>query len=57
MRYANVPPVIGTLVSARLATLTELQTVYSVEDAYNMLEVLKVDMHNERVTRGKHNSN
>jgi len=57
VRYANVPPVIGTLVSARLATLTELQTVYGVEDAYNMLEVLKVDMHNERITRGKHNSN
>lgn len=48
-----MPPVIGTLVSARLATLHELQTVYGVEDAYNLLEVLKIDMHNEWVTRAR----
>lgn len=57
MNYANVPRVIGTLVSARMATLHELQTVYSVEDAYNMLEVLSVDHHNERKIRGRNNRN
>lgn len=57
MHYANVPRVIGTLVSARQATLHELQTVYGVEDAYNMLEVVNVDHHNERVIRGRHNRN
>jgi hypothetical protein len=36
-------------VSARMATLHELQTVYGVADAYNMLEVLNVDLHNHRV--------
>lgn len=55
MNYANVPRVIGTLISARVATLRELQTVYSVEDAYNMLEIINVDHHNERVIRGRHN--
>ncbi len=44
-----MPRLIGTLVSSRMATLVELQTVYGVEDAYNMLEVLTVDAHNERV--------
>lgn len=27
----------------------ELDTVYSIEDAYDMLEVLRVDAHNRRV--------
>jgi len=48
-----VPRVIGTLVSARVATLHELQSVYSIEDAYNMLEVVTVDNHNERVLRAQ----
>lgn len=44
--------------SAQLATLHELQTVYGVADAYNMLEVLKVDMHNRRVMdRAQRNRN
>lgn len=57
MQYGNVPRVIGTLVSARIATLAELQTVYSIEDAYNLLEVVNVDHHNERVIRGRNNRN
>lgn len=57
MNYANVPRVIGTLISARMATLYELQSVYSIEDAYNMLEVLSVDHHNERIIRGRNNRN
>jgi hypothetical protein len=44
--------------SAKLATLHELQTVYGVADAYRMLEVLNVDLHNQRVAhRAKHNRN
>ena len=46
LAYQNVSGIVGTLVSARLATLAELQSVYSVEDAYDMLEVLAVDNHN-----------
>lgn len=44
-----MPPSIGTVVSAGKATLHELDTVYSVEDVYDMLEVLAVDAHNQRV--------
>lgn len=57
LKYANVPPVIGTIVSAGKATLHELQTVYGVEDVYDMLEVVTVDLHNERVIRGRRDSN
>lgn len=44
-----MPQIIGALISAKLATLHELQTVYSLEDAYNLLELLIVDRFNERV--------
>lgn len=34
-----------------MATLRELETYYSYEDALNMVEILRVDNHNERVLR------
>lgn len=40
--YANIPPLTGRLVSAGIATLHELRTVYSLEDAYLLDEVLTV---------------
>lgn len=49
INYANVPNAIGTVVSRRLATLHELDTVYGAEDLYDMLELLAVDSFNERV--------
>jgi len=45
-----VPLLIGTLVSSKLATLAELQTVYGVRDAQDLLEVWLVDNHNKRIT-------
>jgi len=45
--YVNVPRLIGSLVSGRHATLWELQSVYGIMDAYNLLEVQTVDAHNE----------
>ena len=39
--------IIGTLVSNRIATLHELQTVYGCEDAYNLLEIVNVDGYNK----------
>lgn len=45
----NISAVLGAIVSSRLATLHELDTVYSAEDAYLMLEVLSVDAHNRRL--------
>ena len=46
--YANLPDVIGCLISAGKATLHELETVYSLEDAFLMMEVLVVDHHNRK---------
>lgn len=37
------------VVSARMATLRELQEHYSLEDLYDMVEVMIVDAHNRRV--------
>ena len=44
--YLNLPAVIGTLLSKRMATLHELDTVYGVQDVYDMLEVITVDDYN-----------
>ena len=40
--------------SAKLATLNELQTVYGAEDAYILLEILIVDGHNRLVLAKDH---
>jgi hypothetical protein len=40
--------VIATLISAEMATLHELDTVYGVEDAYDLLEILSIDGENKR---------
>jgi len=37
------------VVSSRLATLAELDDAYGAEDLYLLLEVLAVDMHNQRI--------
>lgn len=46
--YVNVPKLIGALVSGRMATLIELQMVYGILDAYNLLEIQTVDNVNHR---------
>lgn len=38
---------VGTVVSHKLATLYELQTIYSYEDALDMYEVIVVNNYNE----------
>jgi len=38
IEYKNVPMTIGLALSAKMATLNELQTVYGLEDVYDMLE-------------------
>jgi len=48
MSYANVPATVGIVVSKRLATLHELQTVYGLEDLYDLLEIAVIDDHNAR---------
>jgi len=37
------------LISNRFASLHELSTVYSIEDVYDMLEILNVDNHNQKI--------
>lgn len=37
------------MISSGKATLHELDTVYSVEDVYDMIEVLRVDAHNRNI--------
>lgn len=46
-----MPRIIGTLIGAKLATLEQLQTVYSAQDAYDLLEIHAVDSHNEQEAR------
>ncbi len=41
------------LVSRRMATLHELETVYGVQDAYDMLEVVMVDDYNQALIRSE----
>ena len=36
-----------------MATLRELETVYSIEDVYDMLEIVAVDAHNRRMLSKK----
>jgi len=43
------------VISSRLATLAELDTVYGLEDVYDLLEVLQVDAHNSRVINADRN--
>ena len=42
----NISAVVGTLLSKRMVTLHELDTVYGVQDVYDMLEVITVDDYN-----------
>lgn len=43
----------GAIALRGLATLGELQTFYSFEDALNMLEMIRVAHHNERAARNR----
>jgi len=45
--YQNISNLIGTIISARLATLYELRTIYSLEDAMDMFEAYIVPKFNE----------
>ncbi|MGX2974497.1 hypothetical protein ACWIUH_05875 [Ursidibacter arcticus] len=40
--------VVGAVVSSKLATLHELQTIYGLEDALDLIEVSSVDAYNHR---------
>ncbi|WP_232444275.1 transcription elongation factor GreA [Burkholderia ubonensis] len=44
-----MPRSIGAVISRRLATLHDLQTVYGQDDLHDLLEIIIVDSYNERV--------
>jgi len=46
LEYRNTPGIIAALVSARLATFVELQTVLGPYDAYQLWEIHRIDQHN-----------
>jgi hypothetical protein len=43
-----VPRIIASVISSRLATLVELDTVLGIEDCYDLLEVAAVDAYNSQ---------
>jgi hypothetical protein len=53
LKYTNVEPLTGAVVSLKLATLHECQTVYGMEDAYDLLEIAAVDAKNAEKLRKK----
>ena len=47
MEYPTVAGVMGVVISSKLATLHELQTIYSYEDMMDMYEIHLVNTYNE----------
>jgi len=43
---ANVSPILGAVIGHKLATLRELETVYSLPDALDLLEIITVQNYN-----------
>ena len=48
LEYANVSPMIGAVISHRMASVAELETVLSTEDVYDLIEIIAVDRYNAR---------
>lgn len=44
-----MPRTVATVISSRLATLHELDTVYGMSDLWDLLEIITVDAHNARI--------
>lgn len=45
--YQNIPSLFGFLIAQKVATLHELRTVYSFEDAMYMYEAVMIPKYNE----------
>lgn len=45
--FPNVDQLIGSIVAAKFATLHELKSVYTLEDAYDLFEIIAVTRYNE----------
>jgi hypothetical protein len=53
--YVNIIGIHGALITSNLATLHELQSIYSAKDAYDLFELLSVNRYNERIINGNSN--
>lgn len=49
MSYKNIPKTIATVVSSGKATLNELDTVYGLEDMWDLLEIISIDNYNQSI--------
>lgn len=47
INYPTVSGLLGVIITRRLATLYELQTVYSIDDAADLYEIAAVNNYNE----------
>lgn len=45
--YRNIDPLIGAIISSGKATLRELKTVYTLEDAHDIFEIIAIDNYNK----------
>nr|WP_227550809.1 transglycosylase [Klebsiella quasipneumoniae] len=58
IQYANVPRTIAAVISGKMATLHELDTVYSVQDMWWLIEIMTVDNTNRAIAaESDHGSN
>lgn len=48
-----MPPYIATVISAGMATLHEIDTAYGLEDVFDMLEIIAIDIHNKNLLNQK----
>ena len=48
MEYQTIPGIIGIVVTSKLATLYELQTVYSYEDLLDLYDIHLTNIYNDR---------
>ena len=46
---------IAQIVAQKFATYHELETVYGLEDAMNLSEIIRVQAYNEQLANGKQN--
>ncbi|EHE9160985.1 transcription elongation factor GreA [Salmonella enterica] len=53
--YVNVPRTIATVISSGKASKVELDSVLGVQDLWDLLEIIRVDAHNERVMQETQN--
>ena len=53
-RYPNVDQIIGDCVASGKATLAETMTVFSLEDCYDVLEIVTINAHNRSAIEKAH---